>query len=315
MSRFAIVKFPKENNAVAVVPKSWLKDDCCYWPPRGADSGKMAKKDTAPDTDKWSKCEAIVIQYFDDYKDARKNLNPATISSDLDSNDSVRKEKPTHELPLPDLDEDVNGQDDMGGNSLIANDDHQGGSSSFVYIIDVQKEEKSTQTAEFQDTEKLFSRIDAIDLKLKEIIQMLVPILASKQVPISAEACPEINSLNFPLKSEEELTNFSELLLSISQAAPTMIEKLKSAGGSEVATVVESILKKLMTDELQAKYSLYGAKGKNSLVKVKGLRQLIKDAVAAHPRTPNYPDEGTVDEEIQKSLKKVADRVGKRMRK
>ncbi|OXA49466.1 hypothetical protein Fcan01_15545 [Folsomia candida] len=40
---------------------------------------------------------------------------------------------------------------------------------------------------------------------------------------------------------------------------------------------------------------------------------LISDAVAAHPRTPNYPDEGTVDEEIQKSLKKVADRVGKRM--
>ncbi|OXA42521.1 hypothetical protein Fcan01_22898 [Folsomia candida] len=40
----------------------------------------------------------------------------------------------------------------------------------------------------------------------------------------------------------------------------------------------------------------------------------VGNAVAAHPRTPNYPDEGTVDEEIQKSLKKVADRVGKRMR-
>ncbi|OXA48135.1 hypothetical protein Fcan01_16923 [Folsomia candida] len=39
-----------------------------------------------------------------------------------------------------------------------------------------------------------------------------------------------------------------------------------------------------------------------------------EDAVAAHPRTPNFPDEGTVDEEIQKSLKNVADRVGKRMR-
>ncbi|OXA59535.1 hypothetical protein Fcan01_05923 [Folsomia candida] len=99
-----------------------------------------------------------------------------------------------------------------------------------------------------------------------------------------------------------------------SNTSESKIEKLKSAGGSEVATVVESILKKLMTDDLQAKYSLYGEKGKNSLVKVKGLRQLIKDAVAAHPRTPNYPDEGTVDEEIQKSLKKVADRVGKRMR-
>ncbi|XP_035707905.1 uncharacterized protein LOC110843318 [Folsomia candida] len=41
----------------------------------------------------------------------------------------------------------------------------------------------------------------------------------------------------------------------------------------------------------------------------------IEDAVAAHPRTPNFPDEGTVDEEIHKSLKNVADRVGKRMRK
>ncbi|OXA37621.1 hypothetical protein Fcan01_27622 [Folsomia candida] len=41
----------------------------------------------------------------------------------------------------------------------------------------------------------------------------------------------------------------------------------------------------------------------------------VGNEVAAHPRTPNYPDEGTVDEEIQKSLKKVADRVGKRMRK
>ncbi|XP_035709153.1 uncharacterized protein LOC118437300 isoform X1 [Folsomia candida] len=37
-----------------------------------------------------------------------------------------------------------------------------------------------------------------------------------------------------------------------------------------------------------------------------------EDAVAAHPRTPNFPDEGTVDEEIHKSLKNVADRVGKR---
>ncbi|OXA48086.1 hypothetical protein Fcan01_17349 [Folsomia candida] len=40
----------------------------------------------------------------------------------------------------------------------------------------------------------------------------------------------------------------------------------------------------------------------------------VGNAVAAQPRTPNYTDEGTVDEEIQKSLKKVADRVGKRMR-
>jgi len=60
---FSIVKFPEENDAVAVVPNIWLIEGYCYWPPPG-DISKLSRKRVVPDIDTWSKNRYTVIKEF-----------------------------------------------------------------------------------------------------------------------------------------------------------------------------------------------------------------------------------------------------------
>lgn len=57
---FNIVKFPDENNDVALVPTKWIVRGQCYWPPPPSDVTKLAKKITDPDIKKWKPCRAVI---------------------------------------------------------------------------------------------------------------------------------------------------------------------------------------------------------------------------------------------------------------
>lgn len=58
---YYIIKFIEEDDAVAVVPKTWIVGDSCYWPPPPNDVVKLTKKYAEPDLEKWKPCKSAII--------------------------------------------------------------------------------------------------------------------------------------------------------------------------------------------------------------------------------------------------------------
>lgn len=61
---YLIVKFPNEDDAVAVIPSKWVLGGECFWPPPPSDVTKLVKRGTSPDFDKWTKCAVTTIKKF-----------------------------------------------------------------------------------------------------------------------------------------------------------------------------------------------------------------------------------------------------------
>lgn len=64
---FAIVKFPLEKDSVAVVPVSWLSEDCsrCRWPEDGKADGKgvlaLAEQQAPPGEIDWESHPVVMM--------------------------------------------------------------------------------------------------------------------------------------------------------------------------------------------------------------------------------------------------------------
>lgn len=58
---FQIVKFPEENDAVAVVAKPWMVGEVCYWPPPPNNVNKLVKNYAEPNFETWVKCKALIV--------------------------------------------------------------------------------------------------------------------------------------------------------------------------------------------------------------------------------------------------------------
>jgi hypothetical protein len=61
---FYIIKFPNEQDAIAVVPALWIEDKICYWPPSLSNTSSLAKKKAQPVKKTWEKHVFEVIQGF-----------------------------------------------------------------------------------------------------------------------------------------------------------------------------------------------------------------------------------------------------------
>ncbi|KAK8760805.1 hypothetical protein V5799_027929 [Amblyomma americanum] len=79
---YVVVKFPQEDNDVAVVHKNWLSGDSCMWPPKRKEIRSLIKGAATPALD-WKKVPCIVVQAFDTYGEAQKGLRKAEDTSDL----------------------------------------------------------------------------------------------------------------------------------------------------------------------------------------------------------------------------------------
>lgn len=63
---FSIVKFPEEDDVLAVVPNVWINvdKDSCFWPPRFTDAAKAARNNYTPDPSTWQQCKVTVMHSF-----------------------------------------------------------------------------------------------------------------------------------------------------------------------------------------------------------------------------------------------------------
>ena len=66
MEKFYIVKFPDEEDAVEVIPKVWVTNISCYWPPACKPSvfKKLVKKCQEPDVNTWTIHIVKIIKGF-----------------------------------------------------------------------------------------------------------------------------------------------------------------------------------------------------------------------------------------------------------
>lgn len=61
-SNYCIVSFPDEKNAVALIPRVWMKSsEECYWPILCTDVTALVKRKRAPDPEKWTTHKIRVI--------------------------------------------------------------------------------------------------------------------------------------------------------------------------------------------------------------------------------------------------------------
>ncbi|XP_065307807.2 uncharacterized protein [Dermacentor albipictus] len=80
---FAIVKFPDEGDAVAVVRRSWISGGMCMWPQKAKNVQKMVRSCTEPGSG-WIQTTCVVLGMYDNYKEARNKLSKAELTLDTD---------------------------------------------------------------------------------------------------------------------------------------------------------------------------------------------------------------------------------------
>ncbi|XP_042147925.1 uncharacterized protein LOC115313914 isoform X1 [Ixodes scapularis] len=111
---FAIVKFPLEDDCVAVVPVIWLSEDrsTCMWPENGRANGKgvlaLAEQRALPGETGWEPHPVVVMTTYRTYRKASRKINTAEHTSALDTSDasagescSNRKDVPRPRLEIP----------------------------------------------------------------------------------------------------------------------------------------------------------------------------------------------------------------------
>ncbi|XP_070378462.1 uncharacterized protein [Dermacentor albipictus] len=90
---FAIVKFPDEGDAVAVVRRSWIRGGMCMWPQKAKNVQEMVRSCTEPGSG-WIQTTCVVLGMYDNYKEARNKLSKAELTSNLDTDpDEPRRRK------------------------------------------------------------------------------------------------------------------------------------------------------------------------------------------------------------------------------
>ncbi|XP_064462750.1 uncharacterized protein LOC135373581 [Ornithodoros turicata] len=91
---FGILRYPHENNVVAVIHKHWLKDSFCMWPPKVSSSrlAQMVKNGVQPDAT-WIKLTYVELGWFSSYEEARRKLPMAEVTSDLQSDTDLGRGK------------------------------------------------------------------------------------------------------------------------------------------------------------------------------------------------------------------------------
>nr|XP_054921007.1 uncharacterized protein LOC129381839 [Dermacentor andersoni] len=106
---YIVVKFPEEDDAVAIIHKNWIDGNGCMWPPQTKYIKSLLKAGAMPGND-WRSLPCEVVEAFANYDDAVRGLRKAEDNSDIASASErgrgKRKKKrrlysDEDEMPLP----------------------------------------------------------------------------------------------------------------------------------------------------------------------------------------------------------------------
>ncbi|XP_061711516.1 uncharacterized protein LOC133520847 [Cydia pomonella] len=112
MAHFAIVTFVDEADAPGIIASNWvINENLCSYPNVRTEElkDKLLKRKAEPE-DKWPQYKIKILKYYENYSEARLHLKKAEETSNLDSDEEVRKRK--RRLKKISLPEDSNSEDE-----------------------------------------------------------------------------------------------------------------------------------------------------------------------------------------------------------
>ncbi|OXA41013.1 hypothetical protein Fcan01_24403 [Folsomia candida] len=326
---FQIVKFPEENDAVAVVAKPWMVGEVCYWPPPPNNVNKLVKNYAEPNFETWVKCKALIVgNAYGSYNEARQNLKAATYTSDFEeqrSATSASKSKRQVSLPTPPEIDESGSVIPSDANVILEENENLSREASsvtqdqdVVYFVSpaIDTNEKEVQTDPCEITQ-LLQMVKGIQLALAEQGEILHTILdgGKGRSASNTRISMELQKFTFPITNTVELEKLNDMVKSSDVAKGDLIT-IVSGGvrGYEEVDVISKMMKKLMTDDLLSKYSLKGMQKKLSLSTLADIKYVLHSG-AAILMSPLTPDHSKIDDGISRELTKAGDRVYKRNKK
>ncbi|XP_064465072.1 uncharacterized protein LOC135376492 [Ornithodoros turicata] len=294
-NNFLIVKFPGENNDVAVVHASWVDGMFCWWPPE-KNSNKlrtMVIKGQTPAQD-WRRVECGVLDGFSSYEDARKKLPAAEQTSDLQSDAEPKRvrRKPSRLIHSSSSDSD-SGQatlppppasDSTQGSQLCLSGSQHFGTTDLRQEFDPSvRHTFATLPRAFEN--EVLRLLHALRAVQEDHSTQLNDISSALQQRTSQMATEESDDT----KPYAVLERFLDVDSSPNEESEMqkMVAMLQKYGGTNTRDATQRILRALMTDEVATSFSWQGGKGKmkfcdllccNAIFRIVMSKRLLKNA-------------------------------------
>ncbi|KAL1466868.1 hypothetical protein MTO96_042458 [Rhipicephalus appendiculatus] len=321
---FAVVKFPDDEDAVAVVPASWVIGQVVMWPVHlvKESADELAKKCIEPGAG-WVANNARVLGWYETYERARTKLPLAEMTSDIDtdldrprrrrrnriyddssSGDSPDEEEPANSTTLPRAPTPpvriahTMGKDHQHPSSVLskkAKKDHVPSQKRYTAASSSSKQEEQAcrySQASPPDSEvlRLLHSIQCRQLQHSSQLNMITAWIASR-TSVLDEA--ETQDIEIP-RTLDAFIQFDDSVAKSKELQKQLKAHWKKFGGISMPDTVKRIMRDMLSDEVASNYSWQGAKGKLHFRETACCQILLEIAAAS----PHYQSATTSDVEV-----------------
>uniref|UniRef100_G3MPT3 DUF4806 domain-containing protein n=1 Tax=Amblyomma maculatum TaxID=34609 RepID=G3MPT3_AMBMU len=272
---FAVVKFPTEDDSVAVVPVVWLSPDWteCHWPvTRNSEITRLAKEQADPSAFpgyRWQMCQVAVVTTSRTYNSAEKKVtkyqyNSAVESSALSGNEypdeAVRLPSPPPASPEHILSGDGDAENQEPAEEPAARSDttateHQTQLKVLRMLYEIRQQQRDSEHRVLQHQEAVLGRLASLEA-------------AIAQAARSPEAEATVTNPKLPAYTLAEL-EAAEAAVKNDTVATALRKQLMRLGGGSLKEVASNIMTSIMGVEVQRLYSLHGRKGKKAFISMR----------------------------------------------
>ncbi|KAK9686101.1 hypothetical protein QE152_g37449 [Popillia japonica] len=255
MDTWTVVKF-KDENSVEAVPSDWILDNQCYWPPYTADKIKSSIIEHEAHHGhclilRQLSTEVFRNSTFDNYLQPRTKSRKADFTSDLNSDDGAETiKRKVHKRREVSVTKNIGVYTAVTSDSNTASSDNTDCTCCGIY----------NKNGEL--LKGILQQQNLIRYAITDILAKIM-ILQTKQLTTTVdEGVSLYNIFHFPLKNKNELLEVESFLEKDDNLASAVNEVSKLGGNSTYAFIRRS-LSSLVTNELAAQYSCFGAKKEN----------------------------------------------------
>ncbi|XP_077510314.1 uncharacterized protein LOC144121151 [Amblyomma americanum] len=309
---FAVVKFPMEDDSLAVVPVGWLSHDWqhCHWPKRrAAEVIRLAREEADPSAPgcEWFRCPVAVVTTCRSYKNAEKKAKKYEMSSAVESSaisgnegpdgPDVRLPSPPPRLPsppprLPSPPPQLPSPPRLiSPPSLLSSHSMEAATPAGANCTAGCPAGSASTAGDLEDVEeatsdptmlKVLRLLLEIRQQQREILQRVSRLEQARQEPRTRSPSPPVSSLpplcpQLPAFSIEDF-EAAEAAVRDDRVAAALKKQLLRLGGNNLKEVAANVMGAVMGVAVQRLFSLRGRKGKRPFVGTK-LCRVATDAI------------------------------------
>uniref|UniRef100_A0A6B0VBF4 DUF4806 domain-containing protein n=1 Tax=Ixodes ricinus TaxID=34613 RepID=A0A6B0VBF4_IXORI len=311
---FAVIRFPDEQDCLAVVPVTWLskKKDMSAWPlhTKGSKVSAMVEREVPPGIigSGWEMFPCTVTSSSRTYQKAlrktKRLVNSSTVeTSEVSAHEEEEEEEAHREFGVPSpppLSSSSSSSEEQAQALPVEQPrgiqgEYEGASPAELRILRLLLEVRLQN----RDTHQLLSQLDGRMARLEASGAEAAPpppAIAATSLPrLPAMTVAELEAANEAIRDE--------------CVATALKKRLINMGGEKATEVVANIMKAIMTLPVQVQFSLYGKKGKRPFISM-GLCTLALGAISDKLKI----EESAAKKMVVKWLPGSCDRGGGRKR-